>query len=183
MEKKKFVYKAFISYTARDTQFVNKLEEWLIHLSEHADTDQKYKFFRDRSYSDVGESVEEGLKQKLNESEWLILVCSPYINDYKDTEKNWVDFECSYYSYTLGRKDNIVCIISNSAPLDRNISLFYPESIRDLREKVAADMRGSKEWSEETSRIYAKITGRRFEDVYNIANTFYWENQYYDMYV
>lgn len=181
MEKKKFVYKAFISYTARDTQFVNKLEEWLIHLSEHADTDQKYKFFRDRSYSDVGESVEEGLKQKLNESEWLILVCSPYINDYKDTEKNWVDFECSYYSYTLGRKDNIVCIISNSAPLDRNISLFYPESIRDLREKVAADMRGSKEWSEETSRIYAKITGRRFEDVYNIANTFYWENQYYDI--
>lgn len=181
MEKKEFVYKAFISYTARDTQFVNKLEEWLIHLSEHADTDQRYKFFRDRSYSDVGESVEEGLKQKLNESEWLILVCSPYINDYKDTEKNWVDFECSYYSYTLGRKNNIVCIISNSAPLDRNISLFYPESIRDLREKVAADMRGSKEWSEETSRIYAKITGRRFEDVYNIANTFYWENQYYDI--
>lgn len=181
MEKKEFVYKAFISYTARDTQFVNKLEKWLIHLSEHADTDQRYKFFRDRSYSDVGESVEEGLKQKLNESEWLILVCSPYINDYKDTEKNWVDFECSYYSYTLGRKNNIVCIISNSAPLNRNISLFYPESIRDLREKVAADMRGSKEWSEETSRIYAKITGRRFEDVYNIANTFYWENQYYDI--
>lgn len=181
MGKKEFVYKAFISYTARDTQFVNKLEEWLIHLSEHADADRKYKFFRDRSYSDVGESVEEGLKQKLNESEWLILVCSPYINDYKDTEKNWVDFECSYYAYTLGRKDNIVCIISNSAPLDRNISLFYPESIRDLREKIAADMRGSKEWGEETSRIYAKITGRRFEDIYNIANTFYWENQYYDM--
>lgn len=181
MEKKEFVYKAFISYTARDTQFVNKLEEWLIHLSEHADADQKYKFFRDRSYSDVGESVEEGLKQKLNESEWLILVCSPFISDYKDTEKNWVDFECSYYAYTLGRKDNIVCIISNSAPLDRNISLFYPESIRDLREKIAADMRGSKEWGEETSRIYAKITGRRFEDIYNIANTFYWENQYYDI--
>ena len=86
MEKKEFVYKAFISYTARDTQFVNKLEEWLIHLSKHADADQKYKFFRDRSYSNVGENVEEGLKQKLNESEWLILVCSPFINDYKDTE-------------------------------------------------------------------------------------------------
>lgn len=181
MEKKEFVYKAFISYTARDTQFVNKLEEWLIHLSEHVDTDQKHKFFRDRSYSEVGESVEEGLKQKLSESEWLILVCSPYINDYKDTEKNWVDFECYYYAYTLGRKDNIVCIISNSAPLDRNISLFYPESIRDLQEKIAADMRGSKEWSEETSRIYAKITGRCFEDVHNIANAFYWENQYYDI--
>ncbi len=181
MKKTEFVYKAFISYTAHDTQFVNKLEEWLIHLSEHADADQKYKFFRDSSYSEAGESVEEGLKQKLKESEWLILVCSPYINDYKDTERNWVDFECSYYAYTLGRKDNIVCIISNSAPLDRNISLFYPESIRDLQEKLAADMRGSKKWGEEASRIYAKITGRRFEDVYNIANTFYWENQYYDI--
>lgn len=181
MKKTNFIYKAFISYTARDTQFVNKLEEWLIRLSEHADADQKYKFFRDRSYSEAGENVEESLKQKLNESEWLILVCSPYINDYKDTEKNWVDFECNYYAYTLERKDNIVCIISNSAPLDRNISLFYPESIRDLREKIAADMRGGKEWSEETSRIYAKITGRRFEDIYNIANTFYWENQYYDI--
>lgn len=181
MGKPEFVYKAFISYTARDTQFVNKLEEWLIHLSEHADADKKYKFFRDRSYSEAGECVEEGLKQKLNESEWLILVCSPYINGYKNTEKNWVDFECSYYAYTLERKDKIVCIISNSAPLDRNISLFYPESVRDLQEKIAADMRGSKEWGEETSRIYAKITGRRFEDIYNIANTFYWENQYYDI--
>lgn len=181
MEKTEFVYKAFISYTARDTQFVNKLEEWLILLSKHADADQKYKFFRDSSYSEVGENVEEGLKQKLNESEWLILVCSPYINEYKDTETNWVDFECSYYAYTLERKDNIVCIISNSAPSDRNIGLFYPESIRDLRKKIAADMRGCKEWGEETSRIYAKITGRRFEDVYNIANAFYWENQYYDI--
>lgn len=152
MEKTEFVYKAFISYTGRDTQFVNKLEEWLIRLSEHADAEQKYKFFRDSSYSEVGESVEEGLKQKLNESEWLILVCSPYINDYKDTERNWVDFECSYYAYTLQKKDNIVCIISNSAPLDRDISLFYPESIRDLHEKIAADMRGSKEWCEEASR-------------------------------
>lgn len=181
MEKTEFVYKAFISYTARDAQFVRQLEEWLIHLSEYTDPEQKYKFFRDRHYSEAGEHVEEGLKKNLNESEWLILVCSPYINDYKDTERNWVDFECSYYAYTLERKDNIVCIISNSAPSDRDIRLFYPKSISDLHEKLAADMRGSKEWREEASRIYAKITGRRFEDVYNIANTFYWENQYYDI--
>lgn len=181
MEKTEFVFKAFISYTARDTQFVDKLEKWLVHLSEHADPEQNFKFFRDSSYSEAGEIVEESLKQRLNESEWLILVCSPYINNYKETEKNWVEFECSYYAYTLGRKDNIVCILSNSAPLDRDISLFYPESIKDLREKLAADMRGEKEWGKETSRIYAKITGRHFEDVYNIANTFYWENQYYDI--
>lgn len=182
MKKTEFVYKAFISYTARDTQFVNKLEEWLIHLSEHADADQEYKFFRDSSYSNVGESVEESLKQRLNESEWLILVCSPYINDYKETEKNWVDFECSYYAYTLGRTDNIVCIVSNSAPSDsRDISLFYPESIKDLCGKLAADMRGSKEWNEEISRIYARITDRPFTDIYNIANAFYWKEQYYDI--
>ena len=128
-----------------------------------------------------GERVEDGLQQRPEEAEWLILVCSPYINDYKETERNWVDFECSYYAYTLGRKDHIVWIISNSAPLDRNIGLFYPESIRDLREKLAADMRGGKEWSDEVSRIYAKITGRRFDDVHNIANTFYWEKRYYDI--
>lgn len=181
MEKTKFIYKAFISYTAHDTQFVNELEEWLIQLSEYADADQKYKFFRDSSYSEAGENVEEGLIQRLKESEWLILVCSPYINDYKDAEKNWVEFECGYYAYTLGRKDKIVCIISNTAPLDRNISLFYPESIRDLQDKIAADMRGSKEWGKEASRIYAKITGRQFGDVYDIANTFYWKNQYYEI--
>lgn len=181
MEKTEFVYKAFISYTARDTQFVNKLEKWLIQMSEHVDADQKYKFFRDSSYSEVGENVEESLKQKLKESEWLVLVCSPYINNYKETERNWVDFECSYYAYTLGRKDNIVCIISDSAPLDRNISLFYPESIRDLYGELAADMRGSKEWGKEASRLYAKITNHPFKDVYDIANTYYWENQYYDI--
>ena len=87
MEKTEFVFKAFISYTARDTQFVDKLEKWLVHLSEHADPDQNFKFFRDSSYSEAGEIVEESLKQRLNESEWLILVCSPYINNYKETEK------------------------------------------------------------------------------------------------
>lgn len=182
MKKTKFVYKAFISYTARDTQFVNKLEESLIHLSEYVDADQKYKFFRDSSYSNVGESVEESLMQRLKESEWLILVCSPYINNYKETERNWVDFECSYYAYTLGRADNIVCIVSNSAPSDRrDISLFYPKSIKDLCRKLAADMRGSKEWNEEICRIYAKITNRPFVDIYNIVDALNWKNQYYDI--
>lgn len=181
MEKTAFVYKAFISYTSRDTQFVNKLEKWLIQLSEHIDAGQDYKFFRDSSYSEAGENVEESLKQNLKKSEWLILVCSPYLNDYKETERNWVDFECGYYAYTLGRQDNIVCIISDSAPLDRNIGLFFPASIRDLNEKLAADIRGSKEWGREVSRIYAKITDRPFADVYKAANAFYWEKQYYDI--
>ncbi len=180
MEETKFVYKAFISYTARDSQFVSELQKWLFHLAEYTDAEQKYKFFRDSSYSEVGENVEENLKQNLMNSEWLIVVCSPYVNEYKETERNWVEFECGYYAHTLGRKDHIVCIISNTAPLGRDISLFYPKVIRDLQKKLAADMRGDKKWGEETSRIYAKITHRKFEEVYEIANTYYWETQYYD---
>lgn len=185
MQNPEFSYKAFISYTSRDSEFVDQLEEWLIHLSEQtnaeqADMRQTFKFFRDSSYSDAGENVEEALKQKLRQSEWLILVCSPHINAYQSSERNWVDFECSYYAHTLNRKDNIVCIISNTAPLGRDISPFYPESIRELRQTLAADMRGNNKWSKEASRIYARITGHKFEDIYQIANKIYWEKQYYE---
>ncbi len=179
--ERKFTYKAFISYTARDSQFVNKLEEWLIKISNDTDPAQKYKFFRDSSYAEVGENVEEELKRKLGESEWLILVCSPFVNECKTGERNWVDFECGYYAYTLGRRDKIVGIISNMAPLSREIDLFYPESIKDLQKELAADMRGDKDWVKEVSRIYAKITGRSFKDVYEITNTFYWKQKYYEI--
>lgn len=50
MEKTEFVHKSFISYTARDAQFVRQLEEWLIHLSEYTDPEQKYKFFREGGF-------------------------------------------------------------------------------------------------------------------------------------
>ena len=67
MQNPEFSYKAFISYTSRDSEFVDQLEEWLIHLSEQtnaeqADMRQTFKFFRDSSYSDAGENVEEALK-------------------------------------------------------------------------------------------------------------------------
>lgn len=125
MGNKTFTYKAFISYTSRDIRFAEKLEMWLIDISNHMDPEKKYLFFRDSSYADAGEYVEEKLKQALEESEWLILICSPFVNDYKAGKKNWVDFECSYYSNNLGRKNNIVGIISNTAPLDRDIISFF----------------------------------------------------------
>lgn len=181
MEHNHYKYKAFISYTAHDTQFVNQLEKWLIDLAAQMDAEKNYLFFRDRSYSDAGENVADGLKQRLEQAEWLILVCSPFVNDYETGVQNWVDFECSYYADILGRKDHMISIISSTAPPTRGIASFYPKSVRDLHEKLAADMRGNKEWGEEASRIYAGITGRSFHEVYNIAETFYWERQYYDV--
>lgn len=173
-------YKAFISYTSQDSLFVDKLEEWLIDLSTHIDPTQNYKFFRDRTHSDAGENVEEGLKQRLEEAEWLILVCSPSVNVCKEGERNWVDFECSYFAKVLGRKEKIVSMIADTAPNDRNVASFYPESVRDLHKKLAADMRGDKKWSQEVSRVYAEITEQSFESIYDVAQTFYWEREYYE---
>lgn len=180
MEKPKFVYKAFISYTARDSQFVDQLETWLYRLAEYLDPEQAYMFFRDTDYSEAGENVEETLKQHLKESEWLIPVCSPYINECSGSERNWVDFECRYFAYTLGKKDRIVCIISDSAPPGRDIGSFYPESIRDLQEKLAADMRAGREWIKEAGRLYSRISGRTLDEVQNAAHTLYWKTQYYN---
>lgn len=167
-----YSYKAFISYTSRDSLFVDKLEEWLIDLAAHIDPVKNYKFFRDRTHSDAGENVEEGLKQSLEESEWLILVCSPSVNVCKEGERNWVDFECSYFANVLGRKEQIVSMIADTAPNDRNVAPFYPESVRDLHKKLAADMRGDKKWSQEVSRVYAEITEQSFESIYDVAQPF-----------
>ena len=175
-----YSYKAFISYTSRDSLFVDKLEEWLIDLAAHIDPVKNYKFFRDRTHSDAGEDVEEGLKQSLEESEWLILVCSPSVNVCKEGERNWVDFECSYFANVLGRKEQIVSMIADTAPNVRNVAPFYPESVRDLHKKLAADMRGDKKWSQEVSRVYAQITEQSFESIYDVAQTFNWEREYYE---
>lgn len=180
MEKPEFIYKAFISYTARDSQFADQLETWLYRLAAYLDPEQAYAFFRDTDYSEAGENVEEKLKQHLEESEWLIPVCSPYVNEYSDSERNWVDFECKYFAYTLGKKDRIVCIISDSAPSSRDIGMFYPESIRDLQKQLATDMRAGREWMQEAARLYSRISGRTLDDVHSAAHTLYWKTRYYD---
>lgn len=177
----RYKYKAFISYTSGDETFVNELEKWLVDLSNQISPEQSYKFFRDRTHSNIGENVETSIQEYLKESEWLILVCSPNVNSYKDGERNWVDFECNHFAHTLRRKDNFVAIISNTAPSERDISSFYPESVRDLHKQLAADMRGNNKWSEEVSRIYAKITGKTFEDIYDIAEASHWEREYYEI--
>lgn len=155
------MYKAFISYTLEDKKCAQRLERELLML---ADSDKLYdlKIFRDNTYSKIGENVEDGLKKSLEQSEWLIVICSPDVNK-TDKKMNWVNFECRYFSDVLKRKDKIICLISEQAPAARDISEFYPEAIRELSVNLAADGRGDNEWFANVAKIYCRIMGRNDE--------------------
>ena len=169
------MYKAFISYTLEDKECAERLERDLLMLA-HSEGLDTFKIFRDSTYSKVGENVQEGLKKNLEESEWLIVICSPYVKK-PDGVFNWVNFECDYFYNVLGRKKNVVCFISDSAPSSRDITGFYPDVIRGLSAFLAADGRGAVDWFRNVEQTYRRIMERGEAEGHEQA-VILWESRY-----
>lgn len=153
-------YKAFISYSHDDRECAGRLERELNHIAFSKGL-YGFSIFRDATYSLLNEDVAEGLKRNLEESEWLIVICSPSVNEPK--KYNWVDFECNYFANVLKREKNIVCFISERAPLSGDISDFYPPSIRSYSKYLAAEGRDQKTWFQNVVKVFFCIQGRQNE--------------------
>lgn len=136
-------YNAFISYSHVDRDCAERLERELNILAMSKGI-ERFRIFRDMTYSELNEDVADGLIKNLEQSEWLIVICSPAVSVYK--ENNWVDFECNYFINELNRSSNVICFISSGAPFQEDISSFYPLSIRERSRLLAADGRSEKEW-------------------------------------
>lgn len=94
-------YRAFISYSHRDTRLANRLHKKLesYRVAEHLQrenpalkTGKIRPVFRDRDDLATAESLSQSIEQALDESEALLVVCSP-----DAVASRWVNAEIAYF--------------------------------------------------------------------------------------
>ncbi len=94
--------------------------------------------FRDRDDLSSATDLEDTVKHALDESENLILVCSP-----NAATSHWVSEEIRYFA-RLGRADRIFCIIVGGEPAaDGSVSACFSSTLAEIgiQEPLAADVR------------------------------------------
>lgn len=129
MMKKEYEYYAFISYKRTDEKWAKWLQRKLetyrfpVTLRKNHQSLPKRLFpvFRDKTDLSSGMLWEE-LKKRLEESEYLIVICSP-----ESAQAPWVNEEVSYFQ-SLGRHDRIIPLIVDGEPhaADSSRECFCP---------------------------------------------------------
>jgi len=117
MERHEFRYYAFISYSRKDEKWAKWLQKRLetyrlpaIIRKENDSVPQHIRpVFRDKTDIGVGK-IAETLKNELEESRNLIVICSP-----NSAKSEWVNREVEYYK-ELGREDRIIPLIIKGTP-------------------------------------------------------------------
>ncbi|MBQ6969139.1 MAG: toll/interleukin-1 receptor domain-containing protein, partial [Synergistaceae bacterium] len=136
MEEKSYKYYAFISYSHKDKKIAQKLHKRLrsYHLpstliQKHPELPKKLGtiFLDEANLVANGGSLTESLRGYLDESKFLILICSP-----DSARSPYVNKEVEYFM-KIGRGKNIVPLIVSGLPhsQDPSIECFVP-AIRDL---------------------------------------------------
>lgn len=117
MDQKKYRYYAFISYRSTDVKWAIWLQKKLEAYALPTALQQKRKslpkhlrpIFRDGTDINVGELKRE-LDDKLDQSEYLIVLCSP-----QSAASPWVGEEITRFCES-GRRDKIVALIIDGSP-------------------------------------------------------------------
>lgn len=181
-----YKYRAFISYSRKDAKFVawlhKKLENYNIPESLRTQNPHLPKklgtFFKDTEDLAVHSSLDNVLKGVLQESEFLIVVCS-----LSSSQSHWVNEEIKYFK-SIGREDRIIPVIiegepnATSNPDFENSYEVYPEALRfkvdekgKLEENgnnpIGADFRKGKDTNDKAlTRIIARILDVNFDDIW-----------------
>ncbi|MBQ4000425.1 MAG: toll/interleukin-1 receptor domain-containing protein, partial [Oscillospiraceae bacterium] len=175
-EKNGFRYKAFISYRhqAPDQQIAKRLhtliETYRIPsgIRETSGISSMGKVFRDQEELPLSSSLSEDIHEALEQSEWLICICSP-----RYLQSKWCLEELNYY-IKLGRRDHILTILAEGEPAES-----FPEQLRFEtvngetveNEPLAADVRASgilgsmRRLSNEKLRIMAPMLSVSYDDL------------------
>lgn len=130
-----FKYAAFISYNSRDNSkarwLQNRLENYCLpsiianekkdYLRLHGKKSRKFRIFR--YVTDlVAQNLEDGLRKELDQSKYLIVICSP-----NSANAPWVRKEVKYFIET-GRKKQIIPFVIKGNPYSGGASeCFTPE--------------------------------------------------------
>ena len=121
MSDNNYKYFAFISYSHKDSRFVEKLHKRLeeyrlpsIIRKENPLLPQNIRpIFRDKTNLTSG-MLQQELNKELEQSKFLIVICSPNSARIK-SGKHWVDEEVSHFK-RLGREKNIIPVIIDGEP-------------------------------------------------------------------
>ena len=169
-------YKAFISYRHQspDQDVAKKLHSYIENyaipssLRKSLGVQKMGRVFRDQEELEISASLGDDIHEALEQSEWLICVCSP-----RYLESRWCMEELNYF-LSLGRRDHVLTILTEGEPED-----VFPEELRsraagDSQEEVeplAADVRGAnvsdilKKLQNERLRILAPMLGVHYDDL------------------
>ena len=169
-----FRYRAYISYSHRDETWAAWLHRAIesYRVPRHLVGLQTHKgkvparirpVFRDRDDLSSATDLEETVKQAINESENLILMCSP-----EAAASRGVNEEIRYFA-GLGRADCIFCIIvEGGAGDDGSLSACFPSALEEigLREPLAADVRAWADGKRTAKlKLIAGLLGIRLDDL------------------
>ena len=148
MEKKEYKYDAFISYRHCDLdKFVAEnlhkiLESYELpkNIKEQLGIEGRSikRVFRDQDELPLSSNLEDPIVDALNNTKYLIVICSPRLKD-----SMWCKKEIETFKKLRGRR-NIFCVLIEGEPSDS-----FPEEVlvdddgKTLVEPLAADVRGN----------------------------------------
>ncbi|MDL2236027.1 TIR domain-containing protein [Christensenellaceae bacterium OttesenSCG-928-L17] len=166
-------YCAFISYRHNEQDAAvakllhRQLETYHIpsHIQKETGRKNMGKLFRDQDELPLMADLGEGIRQALDQSEWLIVVCSPEF-----TKSRWCMAEVDYF-IARGRRDRILTILVSGEPEES----FPPQLLfaddGEEREPLAADVRAEslsktlKKVKTEKLRLLAPMLGVGYDDL------------------
>lgn len=131
--KGNYTYMAFISYKRDDEEWANwlqkKLENYKLPISVKEENsklpDRIRPIFRDATDLSGG-TLSEALKEGLNNSQFLIVICSP-----RSAKSKWVNKEVQEFINT-GKKNQIIPFIIEGHTSTNDDTQCLPEALRNL---------------------------------------------------
>lgn len=130
-----YTYYAFISYQRKDEKWAKwlqrKLENYKLPVANAKDTaDKKSKYirpvFRDKTDLTAG-PLPDALKEALQQSRYLIVICSPYA-----VESPWVNEEIETFT-KAGRTEYVIPFIVDGEPYSKDgAKECFPDAIKDI---------------------------------------------------
>lgn len=167
-----YTYSAFISYrhlpadieAARAVQ--RALETYRIpgDIRKKTGVKKLNRCFRDQDELPLADDLGASIEKALQESEWLIVICSPDLPG-----SAWCLREIDYF-IRLGRKDHIIPVLVSGEPKDSYPPQITHEEAEETSREVeplAADVRGSlkKQLKTEKLRIIARMLNLNYNDL------------------
>ena len=166
--KKQHRYRAFISYCHQDRKEAARLQTTIENFRLPADavsadpvTERIRPIFRDREVLGSSHDLSAAIRDALEDSSALIVVCSP-----RAAASKWVAAEVAHFAARRGL-ENIFCLIVDGEPNATDPAQeCLPEPLRHAqsgREVLAADARAKADgWRDAVLKIIAGLTGLPF---------------------
>lgn len=164
--KREFDYYAFISYSRVDEKWARwiqgRLETYrfptVLRREEQSLPARIFPVFRDKTDLPGGVLTEQ-LKHQLEESEYLIVICSP-----NSARAEWVEWEITYFR-SLGREKNIIPLIVDGMPHaeDPAGECYTPSLLEREGESLPGVCVGELGQSKAVWQVIALLTGLRYE--------------------